>query len=48
MAGDTWENSSIIENAGEHAEGVVLSTFYDEADPATEEAASFVKALKSS
>ncbi|NLK98812.1 ABC transporter substrate-binding protein [Defluviitalea saccharophila] len=46
MAGDTWENSSIIENAGEHAEGVVLSTFYDEADPATEEAASFVKGFK--
>ncbi len=38
MAGDTWENSSVIENAGKYAEGVVLSTFYDEADPATEEA----------
>ena len=46
MAGDTWENSSIIENAGKYAEGVVLSTFYDEADPATEEAKSFVKGFK--
>lgn len=46
MAGDTWENSSIIENAGEYAEGVVLSTFYDEADPATDEAKSFVKGFK--
>ncbi|NLK26729.1 MAG: ABC transporter substrate-binding protein [Clostridiales bacterium] len=46
MAGDTWENATIIENAGEHAEGIVLSTFYDEADPANEEAASFVKGFK--
>ena len=43
MAGDTWENSSIIENAGASAEGVVLSTFFDGADPATAEAASFIK-----
>jgi branched-chain amino acid transport system substrate-binding protein len=46
MAGDTWENSSIIENAGEYAEGIVLSTFYDEADPANDEAASFVTGFK--
>lgn len=46
MAGDTWENSSVIENAGEYAEGVTLSTFYDEADPATEEAKSFVTGFK--
>jgi branched-chain amino acid transport system substrate-binding protein len=46
MAGDTWENATIIENAGEHAEGVVLSTFYDEADPANEEASSFVNGFK--
>ena len=43
MAGDTWENSSIIENAGASAEGVVLSTFFDDADPATAEAAKFIK-----
>jgi len=46
MAGDTWENSSIIENAGTSAEGVVLSTFFDDADPATAEAAKFIKGFK--
>lgn len=46
MAGDTWENVTIIENAGKDAEGVVLSTFYDEADPTTEEAAKFVEGFK--
>lgn len=45
-AGDTWENSSIIENAGKDAEGVVLSTFFDEAEPANDEAASFIKGFK--
>ena len=43
MAGDTWENVSIIENAGADAEGVVLSTFFDEADPT---AAEFVAGFK--
>jgi branched-chain amino acid transport system substrate-binding protein len=43
MAGDTWENVTIIENAGESAEGVVLSTFFDEADPT---AADFVSGFK--
>jgi len=46
MAGDTWENSSIIENAGISAEGVVLSTFFDDADPATAEAAKFITGFK--
>ncbi|MDK2808107.1 MAG: branched-chain amino acid transport system substrate-binding protein [Clostridiales bacterium] len=46
MAGDTWENSTIIENAGESAEGIVLSTFFDDAEPATEEAKSFVTGFK--
>ena len=46
MAGDTWENSSIIENAGISAEGIVLSTFFDDADPATAEASSFIKGFK--
>jgi len=45
-AGDTWENSTIIENAGSSAEGVVLSTFFDEAEPANEEAASFISGFK--
>ena len=46
MAGDTWENSSIIENAGAYAEGVVLSTFFDDADPATAEAEKFITGFK--
>lgn len=45
-AGDTWENSTIIENAGADAEGVVLSTFFDEAEPANEEAATFIEGFK--
>ena len=43
MAGDTWENVTIIENAGKDAEGVTFSTFFDEADAA---AADFVKGFK--
>jgi branched-chain amino acid transport system substrate-binding protein len=43
MAGDTWENVTIIENAGKDAEGVTFSTFFDEADTA---AADFVKGFK--
>lgn len=46
MAGDTWENSTIIDNAGEYAEGIVLSTFFDEGDPATKEAESFITGFK--
>lgn len=46
MAGDTWENSAIIDNAGKHAEGVVLSTFFDDANPATKEASSFITGFK--
>ncbi|MDO4345453.1 MAG: ABC transporter substrate-binding protein [Eubacteriales bacterium] len=45
-AGDTWENSTIIENAGDAAEGVVLSTFFDEAEPANDEAAAFITGFK--
>ncbi len=44
--GDTWENSTMIENAGNSAEGVVLSTFFDEAEPANEEAAAFISGFK--
>lgn len=45
-AGDTWENSTIIENAGDSANGIVLSTFFDEAEPANDEAASFISGFK--
>ena len=45
-AGDTWENSTIIDNAGADAEGCVLSTFFDEAEPANDEASSFITGFK--
>ncbi len=45
-AGDTWENSTIIENAGDSAEGIVLSTFFDESEPANDEAKSFITGFK--
>ncbi len=46
MAGDTWENQTIIENAGDAAEGVALSTFFDEADTSNPQAGDFVKGFK--
>ena len=41
-AGDTWENATIIDNAKENAEGIVFFTFFDEAEPANDEAAKFI------
>lgn len=46
MGGDTWENPSVIDVANKDAEGIVLSTFFDENDPATEEAKKFVDGYK--
>lgn len=46
MAGDTWQNNSIIENAGEAAEGVTISTFYDEHDSSNEISSDFVTGFK--
>lgn len=44
MAGDTWENATIIENAGaENCEGVAFSTFFDENEAS---AAEFVNGYK--
>ena len=44
MAGDTWENQTIIDNAGkDNATNVYLSTFFDENDSG---AADFVKGYK--
>ena len=46
MAGDTWYNTTIIDNAGaENCEGMVVSTFFDEADE-TPVVADFVKGYK--
>lgn len=46
MGGDTWENPAVIDVAGTDAEGIVISTFFDENDPATEEAKLFVEGYK--
>lgn len=46
LAGDTWENESIITNAGQYATDVYLSTFFDENDESTPAAASFVTGFK--
>lgn len=47
MAGDTWYNSTIIDNAGaEYTEGMVCSTFFDEADTSSEVTTSFVAGYK--
>ncbi len=46
MGGDTWENPAVVEVAKADAEGIVLSTFFDENDPATEEAKVFVEGYK--
>lgn len=46
MAGDTWENQTIIENAGADAEGVAISTFFDENDTSNPAAKEFVEGFK--
>ena len=47
MAGDTWYNSTIIDNAGaENCEGMVVSTFFDEADASSQVVTDFVKGYK--
>ena len=46
MAGDTWYNTTIIDNAGaENCENIAVSTFFDEADTA-EAVAEFVAGYK--
>ncbi|HCE74313.1 MAG TPA: amino acid ABC transporter substrate-binding protein, partial [Lachnospiraceae bacterium] len=47
MAGDTWYNQTIIDNAGaENTEGTVVSTFFDENDDSNPVATDFVKGYK--
>lgn len=46
MAGDTWQNATIVENAGDYAEGVVCSTFFDEDDTSSTLTTDFVKGFK--
>lgn len=45
MAGDTWENATIIENVGEHTQDIYLSTFFDE-DGVDEAGAAFITGFK--
>jgi branched-chain amino acid transport system substrate-binding protein len=46
MAGDTWENESIITNAGQYATDIYFSTFFDENDTANPAASEFVTGYK--
>ncbi len=46
LATDTWENESIIKNAGQYATDVYLSTFFDENDTGNPAAAEFVTGFK--
>ena len=46
MAGDTWENETIVNTAGADAEGIVFSTFFDENDTENPVANEFVKGFK--
>ncbi len=46
LATDTWENESIITNAGQYATDVYLSTFFDENDTNNPAAAEFVTGFK--
>lgn len=45
MAGDTWENATIIENVGEYTDNIFLSTFFDE-DGVDENGAAFIEGFK--
>lgn len=46
IASDTWENETIISAAGDAAEGVALSTFFDENDEENPVAKEFVTGFK--
>lgn len=46
IASDTWENETIINAAGSAAEGVALSTFFDEHDETNPVAKEFVTGFK--
>lgn len=46
IGGDTWETNEFIEVGGKDVEGAVMSTFFDDTAPPTEEAKKFVEAYK--
>ena len=43
MAGDTWDDASIASRAGDNANGVFFSCFFDQTDESNEAGAEFVK-----
>ncbi|MGL6172984.1 MAG: ABC transporter substrate-binding protein [Cellulosilyticaceae bacterium] len=46
IGGDTWETNEFIEVGGKDVEGAVMSTFFDDTAPPTDEAKKFVEAYK--
>ncbi|RPF48522.1 amino acid/amide ABC transporter substrate-binding protein (HAAT family) [Hydrogenoanaerobacterium saccharovorans] len=46
IGGDTWETNEFIEVGGADVEGTVLSTFFDDTNPLTNEANKFLDAYK--
>jgi branched-chain amino acid transport system substrate-binding protein len=46
IGGDTWETNEFIEVGGAEVEGAVMSTFFDDTNPPTEEGRKFVDAYK--
>ncbi len=46
MAGDTWENTTIIDNAGADTSEIYISTFFDENDSSSSVAKDFVTGYK--
>ena len=46
MAGDTWDDISIAERAGENANGVFFSAFFDASDTSNEAGVEFVKGFR--
>ncbi|MGL5676340.1 MAG: ABC transporter substrate-binding protein [Cellulosilyticaceae bacterium] len=46
IGGDTWETNEFITVGGKDVEGAVMSTFFDESAPLTEETEKFVNAYK--
>ncbi|MHC1747834.1 MAG: ABC transporter substrate-binding protein [Cellulosilyticaceae bacterium] len=46
IGGDTWETNEFIQVGGKDVEGAVMSTFFDDTAPATEEGKKFVQEYK--
>ncbi len=46
IGGDTWETNEFISVGGDDVEGAVMSTFFDDTNPLTQEGVDFVKEYK--